>query len=175
MGDVMIYFIPFALFCAFVAGSFIAYVYVRQESDVKLLRLQIELNTLEARRLPPRVLEIWQDGPGGGRHGVYLRAIDADLAVEALALVAERVRTFSEAGMNGVLTRRQLSALRGELLEAGYATWASSDRRQGINWTAEGEKLLETCRSEAVRARAYTVSTVKKAYMLGWGRGKGYV
>jgi hypothetical protein len=164
-----------AVVLVFCAGWIVAYAVTGQDAYMKQLRLQVEINTLRARELPPRVLELWTHNEHGAARGVYLRAIDADKVVDALALVAAGTREFSERGLHGVLTRREMAALRNELIKSGYATWSSSDRRQGIIWTADGLNLLETCKNEGVRARACAPGNAKRHPRRGVGEGMSYV
>lgn len=170
----MIWLIPAGLFVAFVAGVVLAYVYVGQEEYMKRLRMQAHITMLEARGLPPRVLEVWIKSKQGN-HGIYLRSIDADLAINALALVAAGTRPFSEAGLAGVLTRTQIKQLRHELIVTGKAQWARGGRRQGIVFTDDGQRLLEACLQANVRTPTHAHPTTKRRPHPGVGEeGRGY-
>jgi len=171
----MIWLALVALFVAFIAGVFLAYVYIGQEEYVKRLQLQATINALEARALPPRILEVWFNHEEGARLGVYLGSIDADKTIEALSLVASGVRTFSEEGLSGVLTRREVSRLRRELLSRNLAAWNPSGKNMGIVWTDDGKALLEQCKNEGMRTHAHAHPTAKRRPPTGVGEGIAYV
>ncbi len=171
----MIWLIPAGLFVAFIAGIILAYAYVGQEEYMKRLRMEAHITMLEARGLPPRVLEVWFNKPEGARLGVYFGSIDADKAVDALSLVAAGVRTFSEEGMSNVLTRRELARLRRELFQRGMANWHPSGHSQGIVWTDDGKAMLETCKIESARTHTHARPTAKRHLPPGVGEEGSYV
>jgi len=155
-----------------IIGAFMAWMYVGQEELSKRENLEVTISVLRARELPPRVLEIWKHTEPGQRL-VMLGSIDADIAIEALALVGAGVRTFSEDGLNGILTRREVQRLRRELIERAYCTWHPSGRSQGIVWTDEGIELLKTCQNEGVRTHTHAPRLRRGPIRLGVGGGDG--
>jgi hypothetical protein len=164
-----------AVILDFIAGVIVAYVVTSQESHMAHLRLQAEINALRARDLPPRVLEVWFNHPdSAARLGVYFGSIDADLAVDALALVGAGTRAFSDEGMAGVLSRREVARLRRELIQRGMCNWHPSGRSQGIIWTNDGAALLETCKIESARTHAHALPTAKRHTRRGVGEVGNY-
>lgn len=164
----MIAIVLFTAFLVFTAGMVVTYAYMSQTEYIKRMRLEVEINALRARDLPPRILEVWNYGKTTA-HGLYLRSIDADKAVDALALVAAETRAFSETGLTGVLSRREVGALRDELIATGYATWHPSGRSQGIVWTETGKALLITCLNEGARTHTHARSNTKRHPRRGVG------
>jgi hypothetical protein len=155
----------------FVLGVLAAYVYVTTEETTKRQMLEVQINTLRGRGLPPRVLEVWLHSAQHGNHGVMVSSIDADSIVSALALVASGARTFSEEGLKDVLTRREVEMLRHELMERELCTWHPSGRSQGVVWTDEGQALLEKCKTESARTHTHAPLAAKRHIGRGVGEG----
>ncbi len=159
------------LISVFVLGVMAAYVYVSTEEYTKQQILEAQINTLRGRGLPPRVLEVWLHSAQYGDRAVLLNSIDADRNIDALAMVASGVRTFSEDGLKGILTRREVGMLRHELMARELCTWHPSGRSQGVIWTDEGQALLEKCQNESARTHAHTPPTAKRHPHRGVGEG----